>query len=116
MTEADRTGFETTIELGQRNGTRYVAAAAVDANNEVLGSTVVYDMQTGFPAVLLANITSVEEPPAPPPTTSVSSYGAIGGSVVAVAALGSILLWFWKRKSKQDDVEKPQYKPVSNED
>lgn len=64
--EVDRTGFETTIELGPRDGFRYLAAAAVDANNEVLGSTVIYDMSTSKPAALSANIVSVQGPENPP--------------------------------------------------
>lgn len=151
ITEADRTGFETTIELGPRDGSRYVAAAAVDANNEVLGSTVIYDMTTGKPAILSANIVSVEAPeeppveepeptPTPTPTpepepameegseedddekedgegaSNVSSFGAIGASVVAVAGIGSFALWFMRRRNKKNDIEASQYKPVRSED
>ena len=128
----DRTGFETTIELGRQVGLRYVAAAAVDQNNVVLGSTVIYDMTTGRPALISSNIESVDQPPQDTPTptpnpesaageeeknarSSTGSYGAISVSVVAFAGLGSLVVYLLRRRNKMRDA-KEQYKPVHWED
>jgi uncharacterized protein HemX len=47
-------------------------------------------------------------------TSTANSFSAMGASFVAVAGLGSLLVYFLRKKNKKTDVE--QYKPVRGED
>lgn len=83
ITSANRTGFETQIFLGDgHNRThRYVAAAALTAEGDILGSSYVYDMENGKPVILSSNITSVFPP---------ASFHMSGGRVaVGTHSLGA---------------------------
>lgn len=49
-------------------------------------------------------------------TSTKSSFGAVGASVVAVAGIGSFAMWLMRRRNKKNNVEKLKYKPLRTED
>ncbi|UKZ77083.1 hypothetical protein TrVFT333_004801 [Trichoderma virens FT-333] len=92
IAEFPRHGFETAIPLTSTNVTRrYVGAAAVSSSGDVLGSTIVIDLQNeGKPATVTSDIVTLK----PPSTsasrdkgTSTSTMGVMGGSIFGVAGI-----------------------------
>ncbi|KAM5376294.1 hypothetical protein ACJZ2D_005665 [Fusarium nematophilum] len=62
---ANKTGFETEIFLGNRSSCRYLGAAALNKDGDILGSTFVIDMATGQPALMPSNIRDIWPEPEP---------------------------------------------------
>ncbi|KAH7329480.1 ASST-domain-containing protein [Stachybotrys elegans] len=127
VTMANRTGFETQIYLGWNHTDRYIGAAALTANGEILGSSFVIDMENGKPVMMQAGIDSVfppedKEPPAPSeeapqqesPVSSSNNLGVAAGSIVAIALVFYVVRYFWRRRYS-DAGEKGRYKRVDLE-
>ncbi|KAL9485268.1 hypothetical protein ACSS6W_004057 [Trichoderma asperelloides] len=74
IAESPRQGFETVISLATKDiARRYLAAAAVSASGDVLGSTIVIDLgNDGQPAIVTSDIVSLKPPSPPPPPPSPS--------------------------------------------
>ncbi|PTB66238.1 hypothetical protein BBK36DRAFT_1118859 [Trichoderma citrinoviride] len=108
LTQSPRQGFETIIPLPSTDANstrRYVAAAAVSSSGDVLGSTVVLDLEDGGkPATVTSDIVSLK-PPSPPPAASAegrssntSSIGVMGASIFSVAGIVYVASYFWRRR------------------
>jgi hypothetical protein len=109
----NRTGFETTWLLGGNYTQKYIAAAAVDADDNVIGSTYVHDMGTRHPVLLASNIVSI----APPSTVTESHFDNIimtAGGIMVFVAIFYGGFYFWRRhRASAGDVEKTtQYERV----
>ncbi|VUC25397.1 unnamed protein product [Clonostachys rosea] len=113
--EAKRTGFETSIFLGSNSTSRFVGAAAVDKQGNVLGSSLVYDMQTGQPVLLKSSIDSVRPPQTKYYPKTLDSAGVIGGGVAAAVVVFGLYM-FRRRKCLPRDPESARYKPLANVD
>ncbi|OTA08012.1 hypothetical protein A9Z42_0089470 [Trichoderma parareesei] len=87
LIQSPRQGFETIITLPSTSTStntnttrRYVAAAAVSSSGDVLGSTIVLDLQDGGnPITVTSDIVSLK-PPAPPPVLSPSASASASTS------------------------------------
>ncbi|KAL7822045.1 ASST domain-containing protein [Trichoderma gracile] len=87
LIQSPRSGFETIITLPSTSTStntnttrRYVAAAAVSSSGDVLGSTIVLDLQDGGnPITVTSDIVSLK-PPAPPPVPSPSASASASAS------------------------------------
>ncbi|KAL6804834.1 Arylsulfotransferase domain-containing protein [Trichoderma sp. SZMC 28013] len=108
IAESPRYGFETAISLSSQNTTRrYVGAAAVSSSGDVLGSTIVIDLQNGGkPATVESGIVTLK-PPSPPPSstsgsrsTSTSSAGVMGGSIFGAAGVFYAGVYYWRRRGR----------------
>ncbi|RFU75764.1 arylsulfotransferase [Trichoderma arundinaceum] len=74
IAESPRNGFETALHLTNTNITcRYVGAAAVSTSSEVLGSTVVIDLQNGGNPVTVTSDIITLKPPSSTPSSPSSS-------------------------------------------
>ncbi|KAK0765857.1 hypothetical protein N5P37_001797 [Trichoderma harzianum] len=110
IAESPRDGFETAISLSSQNTTRrYVGAAAVSSSGDVLGSTIVIDLQNGGkPATVESGIITLKPPsPSPPPSstsgsrsTSTSSVGVMGGSIFGAAGVFYAGVYYWRRRAR----------------
>ncbi|KAL6828717.1 Arylsulfotransferase domain-containing protein [Trichoderma camerunense] len=110
IVESPRHGFETAISLSSQNTTRrYVGAAAVSSSGDVLGSTIVIDLQNGGkPATVESGIITLKPPsPSPPPSsssgsrsTSTSSVGVMGGSIFGAAGVFYAGVYYWRRRTR----------------
>ncbi|KAL6867039.1 ASST domain-containing protein [Trichoderma novae-zelandiae] len=96
LTRSPRQGFETVIPLPRTNKSttrRYVAAAAVSSSGDVLGSTIVLDLQDGGkPVTLTSDIISLEPPSvpsSPSPSAPASSASASASTPVTVSTSAS---------------------------
>ncbi|KAM0252535.1 hypothetical protein ACHAQJ_007667 [Trichoderma viride] len=113
IVESPRQGFETTIPLTtSKNITcRYVGAAAVSSSGDVLGSTIVIDLQNGGkPATVTSDIITLKppspSPPSPSPSPSAeeslstSTVGVMGGSVFSVVGIFYAGAFYWRKKAR----------------
>lgn len=92
---ANRTGFETTIQLDDTTiaAHRYIGAAAISSSGNVLGASFVVDMRTGNPVMQPSGITSIH-----PPVKATAAAGAMGGSIFGISMLFYVCNYFWRRK------------------
>ncbi|KAL7934948.1 Arylsulfotransferase domain-containing protein [Trichoderma chlorosporum] len=107
IAESRRDGFETAIPLTSTNVThRYVAAAAVSSSGDVLGSTVVIDLENeGKPAVVTSNIVTLKPSSSPPPSgsgnqSSTSTIGVMGGSIFGIAGIFYAGTYYLRRRAR----------------
>ncbi|KAF5004220.1 hypothetical protein FDECE_9277 [Fusarium decemcellulare] len=109
---ANKTGFETAIFLGNRTNCRYMGAAALGKDGEIMGSTFVIDMQNGQPVLMPSNINSIW----PKSEPLVSPFGAliIAGSLVS---LGFVLARFFSRRLHwTTNYETTKYERIESEE
>ncbi|KAL7792427.1 Arylsulfotransferase domain-containing protein [Trichoderma ceciliae] len=112
IAESPRQGFETAIPLATSTNItcRYVAAAAISSSGNVLGSTIVIDLQNrGEPATVTSDIITLK-PPSPPssapsPSTeeqsvNSSTVGVMGGSIFGVAGIFYAGAYYWRKKAR----------------
>ncbi|KAI9166521.1 hypothetical protein HJFPF1_02628 [Paramyrothecium foliicola] len=121
IASANRTGFETEIYLGINSTHRYIGAAALTADGDIIGSSYVFDMENGMPVIMPSDITSVYPPSSPKASgdraEALSAHNLTVG-VGAVAALGLAFYvgrYFWVRRSSAGG-EQGRYKRVGLED
>ncbi|KAI6783968.1 uncharacterized protein J7T54_001844 [Emericellopsis cladophorae] len=112
----DKQGFETVAFLGADARGQYVACAALDKDDQVLGASLVWDLATGQPVVVQSNIASVKSVAQ---AASDSSWGlpSIGICLVAVAGSFVAVAWYCytrRRRSAGGDVQ-GEYKPVASD-
>ncbi|CAM1505125.1 Fc.00g107620.m01.CDS01 [Cosmosporella sp. VM-42] len=116
---SERAGFETEIQLG--NSTRrYMGAAALSKDGEVLGSTYVIDMANGRSAMMQSDITvdSVYPPPPALPQSLGSDFDfskLVGAAAVALAVVGAVC-YFCRRRPRLGWTDKFQYRRVNTEE
>lgn len=106
---ATSTAFETDIGLNETTP-RYIGAAAIGADGEVLGSTYVMDLHTGQPVMLSSGITRIKAPFRAPSVAA----GAMGGTIFGVSMLFYAFNYLKKRKENAAEVveEAPRYSKV----
>ncbi|KAL7943554.1 Arylsulfotransferase domain-containing protein [Trichoderma barbatum] len=114
IAKSPRHGFETAIHLTSINVTRrYVGAAAVSSSGEVLGSTIVIDLQNGGKPATVASDIFTLKPPSPLTSTqpssssgdqsmdtSTSTVGVMGGSIFGVAGVFYGGVYYWRRRAR----------------
>ncbi|KAI5465323.1 ASST-domain-containing protein [Mariannaea sp. PMI_226] len=91
---ANRTGFETKVELGNATGYPFMAAVAVSKDGTILGSSFVIDMATGQPCLMPSNVNSVWPETELPMRKSV----LFGMSACATLAISTLARWLWRRR------------------
>ncbi|KAG9257191.1 ASST-domain-containing protein [Emericellopsis atlantica] len=112
----DRQGFETVTSLGADARGQYVACAALDKDDKVLGASLVWDLATGQPVVIQSNIASVKTVA---PTAADSSWGLPSIGVCLVAVVGSFVAVAWycymRRQRRVGGDVQGEYKPVASD-
>lgn len=111
---ANRTGFETEIYLGGNFTSRYMAAAAVTAEGEILGSTYVVDMANGKPIMMPSRITDLNVLESQ--TTFSGAASMLGGAVVIFGIVSAAMHYVRRRRQRLSDPEKARYKRVDTEE
>ena len=104
VVEAPRSGFETAIHLPANLSRRYIGAAAIAANGDVLGSTHVIDMENGLPVTIASNISSIRAPVKTPVKADLGATGfQVGAAILALAGAVYLIHYGWRRWIRQND-------------
>lgn len=112
--QANRTGFETKIYLGSNFTSRYIGAAALTTEGEILGSTAVIDMANGKPVMMPSRINSFNSTPSK--TTYGGTVGMLGGAFMAFGTVSAMVHFLYRRRLRMPDPEKARYKRVDTDE